>query len=580
MHCSPLHKYVHGSLSSSLARVARFPYQRLGDAELLQAVAQRDAEAVRIVWERSSPRVRAVLRAILGPAASEDLVARVFVQLVKLPGAGSKVDALQRELVRLASAGAIAELERQRRRLFRKRRLARSGVVSAPRLVQALYRCLDELPPRRRVALTLCEVQGYTLPEIASALRLDERAVLREIERGREALTRAPSAEPLLAFYLEDGERDSARRCTRDLWHLAYDFASAPASPEQQLLGREHALRALEAPDPVVTRRYSGRTRAAAWAALGFVISALVAATLLLRKPLTYQVDAPTANAGYVSATGEHPASVLFSDGSSVHASPGARLRIESVSADGANIAVERGSANIHVAAHAHASFRFGLGPFEARTSGVSFDASWDPAHETLELFVQEGSLELTYLAGSRFALRSDQHFRAAASDGTLRISNVKQPSLSALVRRGQFAEVLRLTQASGMEGCFETCSPSELRALADAARVLGEHAIAETSLLALRRRATDADELAAAAFLLGRISETRGQFATANAWYETSSREAPQGEFVGDALAGRMRVIAAGEGTLKAEALAREYLARYPAGVHAHAAGQIARVQ
>src|SRR5262245_22633080 len=59
--------------------ISRFPYERLGDAELVEAVAHGDSQAVAVVWDRYSPLVRSVVRASLGPdSATEDLLQDVF----------------------------------------------------------------------------------------------------------------------------------------------------------------------------------------------------------------------------------------------------------------------------------------------------------------------------------------------------------------------------------------------------------------------------------------------------------------------------------------------------------------------
>jgi TolA-binding protein len=224
--------------------------------------------------------------------------------------------------------------------------------------------------------------------------------------------------------------------------------------------------------------------------------------------------------------------------------------------------------------------------------------------------------VEVTGPGSGHFAVHAGQHFRASLADGSLRVENLdtgapalsagsaaaaasavvptasaspsseganpadEQPptheeSWSALVRHRKFQQVVSAAHARGVDACLSGCSASDLRALADAARYSGKLGLAESSLLALRRRFKGTGA-AAAAFLLGRISESRGQLAAANRWYEFSSQEAPRGEFAADALAGRMRAVAATQGTSSARPLAEQYLDRYPEGVHARAAKKI----
>jgi hypothetical protein len=75
---------------------------------------------------------------------------------------------------------------------------------------------------------------------------------------------------------------------------------------------------------------------------------------------------------------------------------------------------------------------------------------------------------------------------------------------------------------------------------------------------------------------LLGRLAEARGENAVSQNWYETYLAEAPTGAFAAEALAGKMRTILATRGRAAAEPVARDYLSRYPEGVHARPARRI----
>src|SRR5688572_19621123 len=93
--------------------VTRFPQERLGDSELVEAVAQGDVAAVGVVWDRYAPVVRAVLRSNLGAdSAVEDLLQETFI--VFLRGAGEIRDpsALRGYLVSVAVRLVLVELRR------------------------------------------------------------------------------------------------------------------------------------------------------------------------------------------------------------------------------------------------------------------------------------------------------------------------------------------------------------------------------------------------------------------------------------------------------------------------------------
>lgn len=150
--------------------------------------------------------------------------------------------------------------------------------------------------------------------------------------------------------------------------------------------------------------------------------------------------------------------------------------------------------------------------------------------------------------------------------------------SWSKLLAKGQFEAIVRLAESPDHPNCAEHCSATDLRALAEAARYVGRTDLAESTLLALRRRFPEHVESKKAAFLLGRLYEARADRGRAESWYQTYLRESPSSELAADALAGQMRVVRRARGVKAAEPLAREYLRRYPDGVHASAAQQILR--
>ena len=102
---------------------------------------------------------------------------------------------------------------------------------------------------------------------------------------------------------------------------------------------------------------------------------------------------------------------------------------------------------------------------------------------------------------------------------------------------------------------------------LADSARYLGRHALAEQSLLALRGRSPS--DAASAAFLLARLEEGRDP-RKALSWYEKSLAEAPSGAYAAEAVAGKMRALLQTGGAAAAAPAAEQYLRRFPSGVYA----------
>ncbi len=407
-----------------------------------------------------------------------------------------------------------------------------------------------------------------------------------------------------------------------ELAALAHERAASEVSREQHLAGRQRLLaRAAETSAQHESRK--------PWQ-IAFALCAAAAAIALVfgvmrGRPLRFDViGAAASTSNYLSAARDKPADVTFSDGSSIHAEPGTRLRIDQTRNNGARVSIERGVATASVKHAERSNWQFLAGPFVVHVTGTKFTLSWDPQAEEVDLVLIEGSVEVEGpLANSRFGVRAGQRFRASLSDGSMRVEAVgakpvpassvvspsseptraetpssevepnhavarPRPSANAassevareswpdLVRRGQFDSVVRSARSRGIESCLGSSSAADVRALADAARYTGQSALATQSLLALRRRFATSSDGSAAAFLLGRVNESSGQLAAADSWYDTYLRESPNGQFASDALAARMRTVSALRGTAAAKPLARTYLQRYPNGVHAPAAKKL----
>jgi hypothetical protein len=356
--------------------------------------------------------------------------------------------------------------------------------------------------------------------------------------------------------------------------------------------------------------------------AAGLVVGVGVLGLKLWPRPLDYQVRGAPSSGPYVSASDATPALVEFSDGSRVQAEPGARFRVEERKSNGARVLLEHGRARVSIVHRAGADWSFAAGPFDVKVTGTRFELAWDPARESIDLTLGEGSVEVRGpLADAPIAVRAGQKFHADMTSRSMTVvdgeaksaASVPPPSAPApvlpdqapvepaaaekplpqgsapapasvaprqswtkLVAGGEFETVIRLARDRGTSGCIRACGASDLRALADAARYSGRTDLALEALLGLRDRFRGSGEERSAAFLLGRVEESRGAMARAQTWYETYLRERPGGDLAAEALAGRMRSVSATSGRKAATPLAREYLSRYPNGVHAEAARAI----
>ncbi len=193
--------------------ISRFPHERLGDAELVQAVVQGDNDAVAVVWDRYSPLVRSVLRANLGfDAATEDLLQEVFIIFLRNAAEIRSGSALKGFLATVAVRVVLVEL--RRRRVRRWVTLTPTGEVPEATIgpedaegaaaLRGLYRMLDRMPPRRRVAFVLRQIEGFELSEVARTMKISESTAKREVQKARATIfARAERSEPVLWQYLQ-----------------------------------------------------------------------------------------------------------------------------------------------------------------------------------------------------------------------------------------------------------------------------------------------------------------------------------------------------------------------------------------
>jgi hypothetical protein len=399
------------------------------------------------------------------------------------------------------------------------------------------------------------------------------------------------------------------------LAELARSVADAPPDAELDRAGRARLLFNVRREREQSSRRVMLPLAFAAALALALGFGAV----RLWPKPLAYEVQGARLDGPYVSAA-ENPVRVAFSDGSVVNAEPGTRLRVDDPESNGARVLIERGRAAVNVAHRDGARWSFLGGPFEVRVTGTRFDLEWDPATEVLELGMRDGSVEVHGPLGGAVTVRGGQRFRAELASRRMTVVDigeelaaveppapneppaaleeereVREPpvaeanpepvqgaapvpreSWSKLVASGDFELVVRQANERGLDTCMKNCGAADLRALADAARYTSRGEVAERALTTLRQRFASSGESRAAAFLLGRLFEGRGAPAKAEGWYATYLGESPSGSLAAEALAGKMRMIVATRGRKAAEPVARDYLSRYPEGVHAVPARRI----
>ena len=166
------------------------------EAALVARVVQGDRAAFGILVERYGAVARRVARAVLGNAEDADDAAQdaMLSALVKL----DQYDPRRPFGPWLLRIVANAATDRRRRRTVRHAQPLDPGLTAGgPRpdttaerraLSERLREALAELPERRRVAVVLFDVEGYSHAEIAGILGIPEGTVRSEVFHARRRL--------------------------------------------------------------------------------------------------------------------------------------------------------------------------------------------------------------------------------------------------------------------------------------------------------------------------------------------------------------------------------------------------------
>lgn len=193
---------------SAGAAIAHFPSAKRSDAALVADAARGDREAVATIWDRYSKLVRGIIYGALGPdPAIEDLTQDVFLAFMR--GAHRMKDggALRGYLASMAVRQVAQEI--RRRKVRRLVGLSPTGELpespAAPAdsesrmALSALFRILEQLSYRRKMAFILRHVQGLEMLEAAAALGVSESTLRRDLGAARNFIKGCARAEPALS---------------------------------------------------------------------------------------------------------------------------------------------------------------------------------------------------------------------------------------------------------------------------------------------------------------------------------------------------------------------------------------------
>jgi hypothetical protein len=325
------------------------------------------------------------------------------------------------------------------------------------------------------------------------------------------------------------------------------------------------------------------------------------------------------------SATTQSPTEVAFPDGSWVRLEPRAHGRVLELNEDGARVALDDGRARVDVRHRPNTRWVFQAGPFEVRVHGTSFSIAWTAVAARFDLQMESGVVsvvgpvrggEVTLRAGESLSLTVGEASAGGAGLGSRRIdddhegqqgenrsvgrspiptarSSERQRSSAegrgmpwpssfdwrARLVEGRARSVMAEAQRRGFRRVLNNAGSEDLAALADAARYVGDQALARRALVAQRRRFPAGDRAVEASVLLGRLDdESSAGGDRALGWYDRYLTEAPSGTYVAEALGRKMIVLERAGRREAAAAIAADYLQRFPNGSYAHAANVLLR--
>lgn len=352
-------------------------------------------------------------------------------------------------------------------------------------------------------------------------------------------------------------------------------------------------------------------------AAVALAGAALVLGSLLRpAAPISFLVEAPnSAEVGDWLETRDETLQLRFSEGTRVSLFPETRLQVRQTSAQGAEVMLARGRTHARIEPHADARWTLFAGPYTVKVTGTEFDLSWHPAARRFELVMHSGTVLVsgprlgerkvrqgevlrvetgsppTQVGSEKAAAAPDEHHGAAhpsgedaerapeamatssvrvpgadvrAHAGRLTVS-VEAPAWRAALEQGDGPRALAALRRHGAAAALQEATPTELRRIADAARLNSQPRLAVDALQALRSRHGVRGETA---YLLGKIAADQlGARAEAAKWFDTYLRESNQGALAEQALG---RLVELRAGSAAGRAAAQRYLDRYPRGVFA----------
>jgi TolA-binding protein len=406
---------------------------------------------------------------------------------------------------------------------------------------------------------------------------------------------------------------------------------SADASSRLRALGAQLAreqdeILARHAGPAVLRPARRGKAEWARWMlpAAAAVVAAIVVGGVWMARPRSLELTIagePAAAGAWIAAPAGSPVPIRFSDGTDVKLDAGAQARVLDVSARGAQLMLESGTAVLSVVPKPRAHWTVSAGPYTVEVKGTRFEIGWNPQDELLTVTLTEGRVAISGCAlGEARLLYAGEILRASCREKDFQITRPapaapagavsagggapspapasaaalgraaspgEPPSVSprsgaprsggagstwqALARASKFKEAFDLASEGGLDSEIDHSSVPDLLLLGDSARLSGNSGPALRAYQKVRSKAPGTTAAANAAFAMGRVYfDQLDAFSEAARWFATYSGEQPGGPLAREALGRRMEALSRAGARNDAARAAEQYLRQYPDGPHA----------
>ena len=175
----------------------------MNERELIQLLCERDESAFKHLVEQYRNKVfGTVLNIVRDREEAEDSTQEVFIQVFESISSFKQEARLSTWIYRISVRKALDKVRRKktRQKLHKwlpwwmpQERIIDEDIpfgisVESKEKMLILFKAMDSLPERQRVALTLIKIQGMTYEETSQVMQLGIKAIESLVSRGKENL--------------------------------------------------------------------------------------------------------------------------------------------------------------------------------------------------------------------------------------------------------------------------------------------------------------------------------------------------------------------------------------------------------